>query len=399
VCKLLVLCVLASAPIVDEPGVIIPDAGFRERAAVVESNTVSELTPPDAKFSGFLTSQLPASDRSQFSMVAYVDRSDPESRRLLADLEQHPSLRILKNWCKFTVIEKGQSIAAEARHAAAKLAGSDIPALMVFADPRHPVFGEIEGKPGNWRYAFQRAGYGGDAGLLARNIYDALVKHYQTYGVEQCPGPYCPYPNPNPDQPVWPPDNRPVLPDWNTPDLPNLDEQPPSPVQVPDVLVDVITTVVSNVVWIVLLIVIVLLMARKSKGAASIILILALCSPMMADNAIDADNKAESSVEQQLDPLAEAYYPDRTPTNGVVFPPQDLAWVVRSEVRQALHPDVVGGLLADSLIHTESRVFSLWNNISDDIAQKVGWLVWFMILMIVLQGVTLGAVLWIAAKA
>jgi hypothetical protein len=207
--------------------------------SVSADGTVSTEAPPDRVFAGFLGDQLPASDKSDWNMILYCDtKRDPESRMLKRDLDRHESLRILKDWCKYLEVDLGadpESQSAQARAYAAKLDGAELPTLLVLSHPDHPVFGE-KGTSG-WEYAFERAGYGGDAALLARDLFTGLQRTYQRHGVKgfgQCPGPDCPWdPDDRPRDPWLPPDNRPDIrpsPDrdngWDTKPLPTLPDMP-----------------------------------------------------------------------------------------------------------------------------------------------------------------------------
>jgi hypothetical protein len=116
------------------------------------------------------------------------------------------------------MVDKLAAPSQEARMLANEIGaqGKPIPTVLLYANPDDPTFGR--GAPGGWRYVYQGSGYGGDAEALARNIYESIRAEYKRRGVEQCPGPYCPQPNPQPN-----------LPDPNSPYQP----QPVDPYQPP----------------------------------------------------------------------------------------------------------------------------------------------------------------------
>ena len=234
---LLLIAVVATAALYPD-GVILPQDGFGERAELVQPGGIQQLAGgAQSEFASFVGSQLPPSDRAKWYMTVYVDRlEDPESRLLLQDLDRHKALAALKAWCKFQVVDKRGSPSDQARMLAAEIEAlqKPIPTILIYPNPDDPVFGREAA--GGWRYTFQASGYGGDAESLARNIYDSIRSEYKRRGVEQCPGPYCPQPNPQPNpDPYLPQPNpnppryepyRPPRDDWTPAPLPRMDQEP-----------------------------------------------------------------------------------------------------------------------------------------------------------------------------
>lgn len=358
--SLLVLCSIALPA--HAQGVMLPpgEEVYAERAvAVGQDGTSVELTAPDRVFSSFVAGQLPPSDRAQFWLVVYADRTSPESRLLLQDFERHEGLRVIRDWAKFVVIDRSESPAAEARHLVQRLSGADVPTLLLFAHPEHPVFGE-QGRTG-WRYAFQRAGYGGDAALLARNLYQSIQQLYSEAGVptEQCPGPYCPQPN-QPNQPnhPWQP-TGPYDPNgWNTPPLPRLDEQTG--------LVDRLVSWVGWVVVIIGVLAAVFWIGKKlgSLSASAVFLALFLgVAPCLAGPDAAADQAKPPDAPPAVAVEGEAELAETYPGAGVLYPPIPTQWewlraVIREEIRQGIDPPAIESFLSNALAHLELNVQS-----------------------------------------
>ena len=382
-----IFAMLAVAPFgqVHDGGVLPPTDGFRERAVAISQGGDTEvLTPPDRVFSSFIGTQLPPSDKGQFYLVVYIDKKSAECRLLLQDFERHPSLKVLKDWAKYTVIDRGETPSGEARHMAAALTEADVPTILVSAHPDHPVFGK-EGR-GGWSYAFAASGYGGDAALLARNIYEGLRDHYAQHGVtEQCPGPYCPTPEPDrpePYQPYRPTPNTPN--DWDTPSLPRLDEQP-TPFAV--------GFTVPAWGWFVLgvVVVIVLLAIHKRLGntkAAAVLLSLAVWYPACADDAIPADAAPPAAEPAAVE-------------NAYLLPPAPREWewldrAVRDEVRRAIDPPRVEGFLLDSLNHVEVKVDNAVAGVQAEIRGEVQRAKFGLTIALLMHVATIGLCSYIA---
>lgn len=354
------LTLLLSIAAVDAPavdGVVFGpgEKSFGERAIVIgEDGGVQAVDPPDAYFGDFVSENLPPSDRSQFYMTMYGDSTDPESRQLVRDLQQHPALKPIAEWCKFTVIDRRISPAGEARHMAAQLANHDVPTLLIYGHPDHPIFGKTG--PGGWEYAFERSGYGGDAGLLARDIYRALQKHYIDNGaVGQCPGPYCPKPDqpaPRP-QPYQPEPYRPVNPgpatpdDWNTPSLPPAPPAPPdsgNPFSVP--------TTIPSWAWVAIGAVGVILLLVIGRSALAKIAVILLC---LVPLAVGCQKMQPCCYAEEIDTPTESTEPVEQAYLRPPLPP-DWEWLdqsVRDEVRRAIDAPRVEGILLDSLANIQ----------------------------------------------
>lgn len=348
-------------------GVLPPADGFRERAvSISQGGRVDVLTPPDTVFSSFVGTQLPPGDKGQFYLVVYVDKKSADCRLLLQDFERHPSLKVLRDWAKYTVIDRSETPSGEARHMAAALTDADVPTILVSAHPDHPVFGK--GGRGGWAYAFAASGYGGDAALLARNIYEGLREHYAQHGVaEQCPGPYCPTPTPEPNRPEPYQPYRPSQPtDWDTPRLPRLDEQP-APFAVGFTMPSWGWFVLGVVVVVVLLAVHKRLDNNATK-AGVVLLSLAAWYPAAADEAAPVPAKAETAKPTANDA--------GTVEDAYLLPPapRDWEWLdraVRDEVRRAIDPPRVEGFLLDSLNHVEVKVDNAVAGVQAEIRQEM----------------------------
>ena len=221
----IMVALAAAVPMAAPPtsnGLVVPKEGFQDHVLRIgQDGTSEELPGAGGGFAEFVAGQLPESDRAKWYLTVYVDQQDPESRLLLRDMQGHAALKNLAAWCKYQVIDRGVSPSGEARHAAQELQQQqpDVPLVLLYANPNHPVFGR-DG-PGGWTYAFKAAGYGGDADLLARNLYQAVRSHYRKHNVtEQCLGPYCPTPDKRkPYRPATPDD-------WRIDPLPRLDAEP-----------------------------------------------------------------------------------------------------------------------------------------------------------------------------
>ena len=375
-------------------GVVLPDGGpFRERAAAVsQAGSVTVAERPDAVFANFIGENLPPSDKGQFHIVLYIDKHSPESRLLLRDFQQYPSLSKLREWSKFIVIDRSESPAAEARHMAQALDGADIPTVMVMASPEHPKFGR-ESRLG-WKYAFAGSGYGGDAALLSRNIYDGLRNYYRDHGVpiEQCPGPYCPNPNEprQPAQPNWPPPNDPQDRDWDVPRLPPLDESQPT-LPVPS-----ISWQPPAWVWAIAgAAAVILLLAFHKRTVGALLLSAMLAASAVADDKTEKKTEAPKSIEQVepqglSSPVEDAYlYPPLTP---------DLEWLdrsVRDEVRRAINPPKIESWLRLSLNHVEVKVDNALAGVNTAVQEALSWMGWMFWLSAVGHGTTIAAVLYL----
>ena len=228
---LLLALLIAAVP---EPhsnsGVIVPEGGFKSSdSRLVFKGAVQEVAGPAQQYAGYLSTVLPPTDRGKWWLILYVDvLTQQESKRLLDDFNQHPALKAIGDWCKLWVIQKGGSVAADAR-IQANLAGkfSTLPVILLVPNPDDPVFGRDsrakDGEALGWRYAFVQESYGTDAGLLARGLGEAIRREYTIRG-QPCPGPYCPVnPQPGPVQPS--PLSPPYSP--NAPRLPFPTPQPP----------------------------------------------------------------------------------------------------------------------------------------------------------------------------
>lgn len=373
-------------------GVVLPDGEpFRERAASVsQGGSVTVTERPDSVFANFIGENLPPSDKNQFHIVVYVDQHSPESRLLLRDFQQHPSLAKLREWSKFIVIDRSESPASEARHMAQALDGADIPTVLVMASPDHPKFGR-DSQPG-WKYAFAGSGYGGDAALLSRNIYDGLRNYYRDHGVpiEQCPGPYCPSPTEprQPAQPNWPPPNDPQDRDWDVPRLPPLDESSTSPTPSfswqPPAWVWFIAGVAA----------VILLLAFHKRTAGALLLSAMLAASVVADDKAEKTEapKATEQVEPQglPGPVEDAYlYPPLT---------RDLEWLdrsVRDEVRRAINPPKIESWLSLSLNHVETQVDNAVAGVNTAVQEARSWMAMVFWLSAIGHGVTVGAVVYL----
>lgn len=397
-------------------GVRLPEGqSFAERAAVVADGGVSVIeSVPDHVFTQHLQSELPPTDKGDFYLILYTDRRSPESRLLVEDFNRHPALRVLRDWAKFTVIDRetpgaaGMGVsAAEARHMAQELAASDIPTVLVLSNPDHPVFGRREGR--EWRHVYAAAGYGGDAGLLARNIYNALTEYYQSHDVpiEQCPGPYCPDPR-NPDRPHWPPvePRTPRQPDdgWTPPRLPRLDDPPTIPLPwLPSfdpsswpwwawLLIG------AGALW--------LLRTFGPRAGCVMLLAVLVGSPTVAADGPMAGTDApverpDPPYDQEMPDKAE-WHPDREiPGGAFILPPapRDWEWLdrsVRDEVRRALDPPRIEALLRLSLNHVEVRVENAVAGVEASIRRAVDGVYNWMLAMALCNAATLALLGYLA---
>ncbi len=375
-------------------GVVLPDGEpFRERAAVItQGGSIEVAQTPDNVFASFIGTQLPPSDKGQFHIVVYADSKSQESRLLLLDFERHPSLKALRDWGKFVVIDRSESPASEARHMAAALQGADIPTVLVMAHPEHPRFGRPESRDREyrnnvgWQYAFAGSGYGGDAALLARNIYDGLRQHYQDHGVsvEQCPGPYCPDPR-NPDRPSWPP-RRPNAPNpgWEPPRLPQLDGS------VPTINPFAGIWPLPGWVWAIvgaIAVILLLALSNRMKGAGVLLLCATLCGSAIADEPVEP---AEPAAVEATEPVEEAYlYPPL---------PQNLEWLdsaVRDEVRRAIDPPRIESWLRFSLNSVEVKVDNALAGVNTAVQEAGSALRLIAWITLLGHAVTVGAVVYL----
>lgn len=210
-------------------GVVLPGEGaMRERAVTIRPAGVFQATLPgqsaEGAFEAFLHQSLPEDDRGRFYVVAYVNRYDAMSKLLLRDFERNDSLRTLAQWGKFDVVDWSASPAQRARIERTDPAA--LPSVAIYPHPDHPVY------PFQW--AAVHDGYGGDAGLLARNLYTQLrsfLIKYNPAAAGQCPPwrPDCPTPTPRkPYQPnpYRPDDDYGPRPFPDTPELPAGPEEP-----------------------------------------------------------------------------------------------------------------------------------------------------------------------------
>jgi hypothetical protein len=300
---------------------------FGESAlAVGADGVVTQLSTPDHTFSGFVSENLPPTDRGQWRLVLFWDSRDPESKLLKADLERNESLRIIRDWCLFTEIDRSadpKSLTNDARILQHKFdaSGKELPTLLVFTHPDHPTFGDPGA--GGWEYAFERSGYGGDAGLLARDLYQALYRTYQQHGVavEQCPGPYCPVEPDKDGADPWNP-APPNQDDWAVPPLPVLPVPPPR---------DVVRNLWDRYdVWIVgavATVILIIMLRRRSRAgddtlAGSVILLACLCSgSAIAGEPVALDVPVE--VEVATPPIDEPQPPEQPPASADSQPASD----------------------------------------------------------------------------
>ena len=338
-----------------EGGVKLPldSHQFRDRAvAIGQSGEVEQLTAPEKVFGDFVSTQLPASDKSQFWLVAYVDSTDPESRQLLRDFEQHPGLKQLRQWAKWIEVDRQKSPAADARHVAQQLRHADVPTIICVPHPGHPTFGAAGA--GGWTEVYRRSGYGGDAGFLARNLYDAIRKTYQEHSVSQCPGPYCPDPQP-PYQPT------PIQPRPSPTPTPNDDWYVPAPLDEPTPRTPAPFGIQLGWTHLAAVIVGVLVAAFLVRRYGSPAL-LAAC--LLWPTAAWADTEPMPEPGTQTEDVRK-----HRPSGGNIeelerarlYPPVPDQWdwvgnVIRDEVRRAIDPVRVEGLLLDSLNHVEITI-------------------------------------------
>lgn len=306
-------------------GVQLPaEEGFGHGAQLVTAGGIQQISGGgDLEFANFLGDQLPPSDRAKWYMTVYVDRlNDPESRLLLRDLDQHPALAKLKSWCKFQMVDRLAAPSQEARMLAQEIGqkGKPVPSVLVYANPDDPVFGTAA--KGGWHYVYDGGGYGGDADMLARNLYEAIRKEYERRGVSQCPGPYCPQPvqpnlpqpNPNPYQPgpYQPPPYQPADP-WPQQPMPRMDEPLPGaqpfPVATEYVLMAIAAALVGFIAW------------RKGwldpptkpPGTSGMLLLLALTAGLLAGGC-----RAAPCCAEEADPVSDQadvgrFHPDDNP--------------------------------------------------------------------------------------
>jgi len=312
-CYLLAAAVLAAAPPAVAPGagVVLPgDGAFANRAELVVGDRVEQLGSRD-QFAEFIAGELPPSDRERWYLVIYTDvKADPESQQLVRDFQNHQGLRKLAAWCKFWAIDKRASHSAEARHLAAELEaeGGRLPAILLYPSPNDPLLGRSQQR--GWRYAYERAGYGGDADLLARNLYDAIRREYQQHGIEQCPGPYCPQPDSGPR-------TEPYQPDWHRDPLPRMDE-PASGWSIPDIPPGTLVADFGAAGLV--------LLYRFGKQKKWWVVLLAVALPVGTAGAAPEQEHGEEHVERQIEPrVAPAVPAEPGPADtqpGVVFDPE-----------------------------------------------------------------------------
>ncbi len=386
-------------------GVLLPDGEpFSEQALLFEGGTVEQLSPPDTVFSSFLSEQLPPSDKGQFWIVLYWDSRSPESRQLLHDFGRHPSLRALAEWGKLVTIDRSGTPSAEAKHLAMRLEKADVPTVLVMAHPGHPLFGrpdpdDITDKR-EWKYAYATSGYGGDAAMLARNIYDGLVQQYQQAGVsaEQCPGPWCPdTPDPrDPGKPSWPP----VQPDrdgWDTPALPAIPglDKPIVGVEVPGWAIGLFIGVVATLV----------LLAIYRRSAVVLIVVCLIGGTAMAEDPFAGpyESMTGESVEGVIDPGAtndaEASALDEPIERADLYPPLPDGWEwldrsVRDEVRRAIDPPRYEAWFRASIVHIENRIDSAVSGVRGEVHQAVERHFFWQAVGITIQAATVGLLLY-----
>ncbi len=219
------------------PGLKAPQHPGEDRVVQIGPGDAQELEPwsphQPPKVSAFrrhLERELPRDDRGRWYITIFVTPEGEQSRRLIRDLQTHPSLRVLAQWADVQQIDFSEPV-NRARWREQRVTQS--PTILVYPRADHPTL--------PFRCVTAQQGYGGDAEMLARRIYSAIRTIYQKYGaIEQCPGPWCPSPQPDrPDVRPWEP--QPWNPDGYQPfrpdrypqpaPLPDVDEaQPPSPV-------------------------------------------------------------------------------------------------------------------------------------------------------------------------
>lgn len=232
------LVMLATFSAFPPGGVIVPNGGFQPRKRLVMAAAVHDVTGPGDRFAQTVQATLnnspPKSDKEKWWLIIYADfRNDPESKLLDNDMRTDPALKEIAAWCKTFVIDRNTSPAAEARIQAGLAVehGGDLPIVLLLPNPRDPVFGAYPDE-NNWQYAFEKNGYAGDAGLLARNLLAGIKRHYDKRGVP-CPGPICPVnPKPAPDGPNSPPPSEPWQPDDRDDSLPNRQPGPSIPLRI-----------------------------------------------------------------------------------------------------------------------------------------------------------------------
>lgn len=207
-------------------GVKTPRDGFHDRVVQIGPNSVQELDRYDpgqatTAFAEHLKSQLPADDRGLWYVTVFADTSDPASKRLIEDFRTNPSLRQLASWAKLEHVDFQQP-ADKARWKAWEIRKT--PTVWVYPHPDNPRLPYVG--------AVVQSGYGGDAEMLARNVYAGIRSVYKKHRIEDCPGPYCPTPNPYQPQPNPPPYQpspspwRPIQPDDGFPMPPPLPVAP-----------------------------------------------------------------------------------------------------------------------------------------------------------------------------
>jgi len=201
---MLVVLLAASPEAPMSGGVIVPNGGFGgNRKQLIIGGAVLDVSGPAEQNVSYIASQLPATDRHKWWIVIYGDflGKDPESENIARDFGNHAGLKTLANWAKVWSIDVRSTPAGEARFLATLAAKKSrkLPYVFVVANPDDPVFGAKS--PKGWEYAFEGQGYGGDTGMLYRNLYEGIRNQYVSRGlpIEQCPGPFCPpTPDPNP---------------------------------------------------------------------------------------------------------------------------------------------------------------------------------------------------------
>jgi len=177
-------------------GVRVPEDGFADRVVSIESGEVVQRAPAPDAFAEHVRSQLPPDDRGAWYITVFTVPNSGDSALLMRDIRESPALQALARWGTVNVID----YSTEAERERWKKAGIRYtPTVLVYPRPNHPRL--------PFRYVMAQEGYGGDADLLARNIYSAVRRVYTKYNIQgPCPGPYCPQPN-KPDVNPYTPNN------------------------------------------------------------------------------------------------------------------------------------------------------------------------------------------------
>ena len=214
-----ILCVLLGS------GVVEPTSGFGDAVERIGAHgTESYRAMPDP-FAGYVRQALPPDDRGKFYITCYVTKDSQAAALLKRDFREHPALRAIGEWGTLQFFDWNRESAAEqARWRSFGVRYT--PTIMVYPRPGHPTL--------PFKFVIASNGYGGDADILARQIYAGVRRLYTLFAPQQCPGPYCPTPQPHSPQPHtpqpndWPaPEPLPLLPQPAGPEVPLLPVEPP----------------------------------------------------------------------------------------------------------------------------------------------------------------------------